>query len=118
MSRPDRRTPARGARVIDSRRLLVALVRGEELGVVVPVALEIVGASPLTSAGCFRGDLLRGLMEVPGSFWGACPQLYERYRSALRAAAALRRQLPREERMEFWSRLDVEVAERGEQMGT
>ena len=75
------------------------------------MTLEIVGASPLASAGCFRGDLLRGLMEVPGSFWGTRPDLYERYRSALRAAAAQRRQLPREERMEFWSRLDVEVAE-------
>ncbi|HEX8849057.1 MAG TPA: hypothetical protein VF761_05965 [Gemmatimonadaceae bacterium] len=118
MSRPDRPTPARGARIIDSRRLLVALVRGEELGLVVPLALEIVSASPLASAGCFRGDLLRGLMEVPGSFWGACPQLYERYRAALRAAATLRRQLPREERMEFWSRLDAEVAEHGERMRT
>lgn len=86
--------------------LLVALVNGARLGTVVAHALALVERDPLASAGCFRGDLLRGLMEVPGSFWRHAPDLYDRYRRALRAGAALRRRMPPRERMEFWSALD------------
>lgn len=86
--------------------LLVALVQVSRLPVVVPAVLEIVERDPLTSAGCFRGDLLRGLMEVPGGFWGRYPALHDRYLGALRAGAAARRRLPYDARMEFWSVLD------------
>jgi hypothetical protein len=86
--------------------LLAALVQVSRLPVVVPAALEIVERDPLTSAGCFRGDLLRGLMEVPGAFWGRYPDLHDRYLGALRAGAAARRRLAYDERMEFWSALD------------
>lgn len=92
--------------------LLVALVRGECLSAVVPMVLDVVELTPLASAGCFPGDLLRGLMEVPGRFWSRYPRWYDRYRDALRAGAALRRRLPPEQRMEFWSVLDVARLER------
>lgn len=85
--------------------LLRALVNGWCLGAVVPIALARVEHDPLTNAGGFDGDLMRGLMEVPGSFWGRHPRLYDRYREALRESAALRRRMPAEERMKFWSPL-------------
>ena len=88
--------------------VLIALVRGWCLGAVVPIALTRVERDPLVRARCFDGDLMRGLMEVPGAFWGRHPRLYDRYREALRQSAALRRRLPAEERMRFWSPLNVE----------
>jgi len=88
--------------------VLVALVHGWCLGAVVPIALTRVERDPLTRARSFDGDLMRGLMEVPGAFWGRHPRLYDRYREALRQSAALRRRLPAEERMRFWSPLNVE----------
>jgi hypothetical protein len=87
------------------REVLHALVHGWCLGAVVPIALARVERDPLTNAGWFEGDLMRGLMEVPGSFWGTHPRLYDRYREALRASAALRRRLPTAQRMIFWSAL-------------
>ena|SRR5690348_2204913 len=87
--------------------LLRALVNGWCLGAVVPIALARVEHDPLTNAGCFDGDLMRGLMEVPGSFWGRHPRLYDRYREALRRSAALRRRMSAEERMKFWSPLEL-----------
>lgn len=85
--------------------ILIALVHGWCLGAVVPIALARVERDPLANAGHFDGDLMRGLMEVPGAFWGRHPRLYDRYREALRESAALRRRLPQEERMKFWSPL-------------
>ncbi len=85
--------------------VLTALVHGWCLGAVVPLALARVERDPLTNAGNFDGDLMRGLMEVPGAFWGRHPRLYDRYREALRESAALRRRLPPEQRMKFWSPL-------------
>lgn len=85
--------------------VLTALVHGWCLGAVVPIALARVEREPLVNAGHFDGDLMRGLMEVPGAFWGRHPRLYDRYREALRQSAALRRRLPPEERMKFWSPL-------------
>src|SRR5918993_3696781 len=85
------------------RDLLVALVHGSCLAAAVPLTLALVERDPLATAGYFRGDLLRGLMEVPGTFWGSYPRLYDRYQAALRAGAECRRSLPRDERMEFWS---------------
>lgn len=87
------------------REVLTALVHGWCLGAVVPIALARVEREPLVSAGQFDGDLMRGLMEVPGAFWGRHPRLYDRYRAALRESAVLRRRLPHEERMKFWSPL-------------
>lgn len=87
--------------------LLHALVNGWCLGAVVPIALARVEHDPLVNAGRFDGDLMRGLMEVPGSFWGRHPRLYDRYREALRESAALRRRMPAEERMRFWSPLQL-----------
>lgn len=87
--------------------LLRALVNGWYLSAVVPIALARVERDPLTNAGCFDGDLMRGLMEVPGSFWGRHPRLYDRYREALRQSAALRRRMAPEDRMRFWSPLPL-----------
>ncbi|HEX6597711.1 MAG TPA: contact-dependent growth inhibition system immunity protein [Gemmatimonadaceae bacterium] len=87
--------------------LLGALVNGWCLGAVVPMALTCVERNPLANAGQFDGDLMRGLMEVPGPFWGRHPRLYDRYREALRRSAALRRRMSVEERMKFWSPLEL-----------
>lgn len=88
------------------RDLLRELLAGTHLMAVVPMTLLLVERDPLASGGCFKGDLMRGLMEISGHFWGRHPRLYERYVRALRASASARRVLPREERMEFWSVLD------------
>jgi hypothetical protein len=87
--------------------LLRALVNGWYLSAVVPIALARVERDPLANAGCFDGDLMRGLMEVPGAFWGRHPRLYDRYREALRQSAALRRRMAPEDRMRFWSPLPL-----------
>ena len=88
-------------------QVLHALVRGSSLSAVVPIALARVEREPLVRAACFDGDLMRGLMEVPGAFWGRHPRLYDRYREALRRSASLRRQLPAEERMRFWLPIEM-----------
>jgi hypothetical protein len=105
---PDQRDPARRS-IVDASlsEVLAALVQGCCLSAVVPIALGHVERDPLTCAGQFHGDLMRGLMEVPGAFWGRHPRFYDRYREALRQSAALRRRLPPEERMKFWSPLAV-----------
>jgi len=92
---PEQRDPARRP-IVDASlaEVLAALVQGRCLAAVVPIALAHV-----------ERDLMRGLMEVPGAFWGRRPRLYDRYREALRQSAALRRRLPPEERMKFWSPL-------------
>lgn len=91
----------------EGHELLVTLVQGISLESAVPAALELVEQDPLVSAGQFPGDVLRALMEVPGRFWGRCPQLFDRYREALRAGAARRRGLPPDRRFEFWSPLGI-----------
>lgn len=92
---------------VSDRELLVALVHGRLLEAVVPLALDRVEREPLRDAGRFAGELLRGLMEVPGGFWARHPRLHVRFVAALRAGAALRWQLPPDERMRFWTPLDV-----------
>jgi hypothetical protein len=82
--------------------LLEALERTWCLHCVVPRTLDLLAADPLTSAGHFRGDLLRGLLEVPTAFWSRHPRLYARYQDALRAGALARRALPIEQRLDFW----------------
>jgi len=89
-----------------ARELLQALLQASSLEAVVPAVIAIVEHDPLASAGCFRGDLLRGLMNVPNRFWTPHAALYERYRASLRACALARRRLPDSERMEFWSALE------------
>jgi len=80
------------------------------LATTVPAALALVELDPLASAGYFGGDLLRGLMEVPGSFWVRHPLLFARYRAALRACAMQRRSLPLEQRLDFWGPLSLGAA--------
>lgn len=86
--------------------VLIGLLQHRSLPYLVPRVLELVERDPFASGGWFRGDLVRALMEVPGAFWTRHPTLYDRYRAALRASAAKRRQLPWSEQMEFWSSLD------------
>lgn len=88
------------------RELFVALVRGWCLAAVVPLALDRAERDPLRSAGHFEGELLRGLMEVPSGFWARHDRLHARFLEVVRAAATLRRRLPPEERMRFWTPLD------------
>jgi hypothetical protein len=85
--------------------LLDALISGSCLASVVPVALEIVARDPMARAASFEGDLLRALMEVGGDFWSRHPELYGEYRAAVRNAAAVRRRLPLDLRLRFWSPL-------------
>lgn len=87
--------------------LLVTLVQGIELEAAVPTALELLREDPLVSAGQFSGDVLRALMEVPNRFWSRHPHLFDRYRDALRAGAAVRRGMPPDRRSEFWSPLGI-----------
>ena len=89
-----------------SGELLGALVDGVCLSVVVPMTLAILEHDPMASGGHFAGDLLRGLMEVPGHFWTRHPCFYERYRAAVRRAAAARRGKPPEESMRFWTAIE------------
>ena len=109
---PRRRRPRGGA---TWRELLVSLASGDSLDAAVPAALEIVEGEPLAAAACFPGDLLRALMEVPGSFWAPNPGLYERYLAVVRAGAAARRRLPLEQRMAFWGPLDLDAVRRPDQ---
>jgi hypothetical protein len=92
--------------------LLTALLHDSCTGTVVPTVLEIVEQDPLATAGLFAGDLVRGLMEVPGHFWARHAQLYERHRAVVRSAALARRRMPVEVRMEFWSSLDLQDCRR------
>jgi hypothetical protein len=94
------------------RVMLESLVSGCSLDTVVPAALTIVERDPLAAAACFPGDLLRGLMEIPGTFWGSNPELYSRYLSVVRAGAAARRRLPLAQRMAFWGPLDLDTVRR------
>ena len=96
----------RGMADASDRELLVALMRGWCLAAAVPLALDRVEGDPLRSAGRFPGELLRGVMEVPSSYWSRHPRMHERFLAALRAAASLRRRLPADERMRFWTPLD------------
>ena len=95
--------------------VLVALMQQSDLRATVPRALVLVERDPLASAGHFAGDLLRGLMEVPGRFWVRHPVHFARYRAALRACAIQRRSLPPERRLDFWEPLSFDAAclERG-----
>jgi hypothetical protein len=83
--------------------LLSALHDEADLNNVVPRVLDILEQDPLTSAGTFRGDLLRALIELPAEFWHRDPAAFERYKSVVRAGAVARLSLPSEERMEFWT---------------
>ena len=89
------------------RDLLVALVYRTRLEIAVPQALDLVAHDPLIAVHSFRGDLLRGLMEVPDQFWRRHMLLYEQYRNAVRAGAKARMSLPDEVRLEFWSALEI-----------
>lgn len=112
MSSEATETPERALSSLSARDLLEGLLEGSNLMAVVPMTLAIVERDPLSSGGCFTGDLIRGLMEISGHFWGHHPRLYERYVRALRASAIARRALPREERMAFWSVLDLAALRR------
>lgn len=83
--------------------LLIALRDGTELHDVVPMVLEVLERDPLASAGNFRGDLLRALIELPPEVWHRDPASFLRYKSAVRAGAVARLSLPRAERMAFWT---------------
>jgi hypothetical protein len=58
------------------------------------------------------GDYVRALMEIPGTFWTTHPTLYNRYRAALRASAATRRDLTLSKQAECWSGFDSFLGER------
>lgn len=90
-----------------AQELLEALVHRERLDIVVPETLGILERDPLASGGCFTGDLLRALLELPGAYWSRNASMHARFLSALRAGALARRSLPPDVRMEFWSPLDV-----------
>ncbi len=86
--------------------LLRALQSRADLSDVVPVVLDVLECDPLASAGYFRGDLLRALIDLPADFWRRERVSFQRYQAAVRAGAIARRALPSAERMAFWT--DVE----------
>jgi len=83
--------------------LLIALHHRAQLDDVVPAVLDVLERDPLTSAGSFRGDLLRALIDLPPEVWHRDPASFQRYKSAVRAGAVARLSLPRSERMAFWT---------------
>ena len=83
--------------------LFAALRCHDELGDVVPTVLDMLERDPLASAGYFRGDLLRALIDLPAEFWGQDQRSFQRYQAVLRAGAIARRSLPSAERMAFWT---------------
>lgn len=83
--------------------LLIALHSRTRLHDVVPMVLDVLEQDPLASAGSFRGDLLRALIELPPEVWHRDPVSFQRYKSAVRAGAVARLSLPRSERMAFWT---------------
>ena len=83
--------------------LYFALRNFRDLLDAVPRVLDVLEHDPLASAGFFRGDLLRALMDLPTEFWGSNTGLFRRYQSVVRAGALARRELPSAERMEFWA---------------
>jgi contact-dependent growth inhibition (CDI) system CdiI-like immunity protein len=83
--------------------LLGALQRRADLNKVVPLVLDALECDPLASAGCFRGDLLRALIDLPPEFWRQDTGSFRRYQEAVRAGAIARRNLPSAERMAFWT---------------
>jgi hypothetical protein len=90
--------------VHDPANLYAALRQRRNLADVIPLVLDVLEQDPLASAGAFRGDLLRTLIDLPAEFWRRDEQSFRRYQAAVRAGAAARRELPADERMEFWSR--------------
>ncbi len=83
--------------------LYLALRNVRDLHDAVPRVLDVLEHDPLASAGSFRGDLLRVVIELPTEFWGANSALFRRYQSVVRAGALARRALPCAERLEFWA---------------
>lgn len=93
-----------GADIDVRAKLLTALRRHTELPSAVPTVLGILEREPLASAGVFRGDLLRALIDLPAEFWHHEPALFRRYQNVVRAGAIARMSLPRDDRMAFWTR--------------
>ena len=87
--------------------LLKALHHRADLHEVVPMVLDVIEHDPLASAGSFRGDLLRALIELPAAFWHDDPASFQRYKAAVRAGAIARLELPRSERMAFWTNAEA-----------
>jgi hypothetical protein len=87
--------------------LFRAVQRRTDLSDVVPTVLDVLERDPLTSAGYFRGDLLRALIDLPAEFWRRDCVSFKRYQAVVRAGAIARRSLPSAERMAFWT--DVEA---------
>ena len=90
--------------------LLKALRERKALRDVVPAVLDILENDPLASAGHFRGDMLRTLIDLPADYWRRDDVSFQRYRAVVREGALKRRSLPSAERMAFWTE-DREMAQ-------
>ena len=88
-----------------ARDVYNALASGSVRTRVLTRALELLEADPLLSAGAFRGDLLRLLMDMPAGAWAGDPALFRRYQAVVRRAAEARRASARALRHEFWREL-------------
>lgn len=98
--------PARGtAPVASAVQVFNALAAGCPRPRVLARALVLLEGDPLLSAGAFPGDLVRRLMDVPGSVWARNPLLYRRYQAIVRAAALARLRAPRVAQRAFWGEL-------------
>jgi hypothetical protein len=104
VQRPPRRRVAP-----ELRETYNALAEGHDRTAAIARALDALDRDPLASAGAFPGDLIRRLMDLPPSLWRNEPVLYERYRSAVRAAASARRGAPPAVRRGFWRDLPARV---------
>ncbi len=93
------------ARVRNESELLDALLCRVGLEDAVPPVLDLLEREPLASAGRFRGDLLRALIDLPSAFWSRRAALFRRYQAVVRAGALERRELPVAEQMAFWTEI-------------
>jgi hypothetical protein len=101
-----RAAPARRTvREASAAQVFNALAAGCPRPRVLVRALALLEKNPLLSAGAFPGDLLRRLMDVPGSTWARNPLLYHRYQTIVRAAALARLRAPRVAQRAFWGEL-------------
>ena len=69
----------------------------------VPLVLGILDDDPLATAGYFRGDLLRAVIDLPSEFWRREQVSFRRYQQVVRVGALARRALTSSERMRFWT---------------
>jgi contact-dependent growth inhibition (CDI) system CdiI-like immunity protein len=79
---------------VEDLRVLI----GQQVGldVLVPIALDVLAAEPLTAGDFYPGDLLASVLRVPGDYWQIHPSWGARLRDIIRVVEADDQYLQRE----------------------